>query len=563
MTHQSIPNRTSGTFSGSKPLTSKDDRLDVAYDRVSLDEQQTGGTTESQWGENQGWFQDTFERPLTRRYSDVGISAYSGVERPDFNRLCADMAARSVRTVTVWHADRLTRDPAQALYFIDLCIAHSVRLYSTQRGGEYNFHNPQQHADFLTDVVNARKESALKAKRVGLARLRQARNGEWGGGVRPFGWGVDTGRVTNKCLNPKAPIAERQYVERPVLDMTQHNKGEAAEIQTWATELPGTQGNIAALIRSLKARGVETVSTKEGRTYKHGKKEFTGSQWSSRTIVQILLSPRTSGHSVYKGEIVKYNAFPAIISDEQRKALLILLKDPARRKQTGNQPKWLGSLIYECPHCTTDENDPAIMTVRKSATGVDVYRCRNCGRGRQSAELLDDFVARLCITRLSRPDVSSLVKPVKEVDFKGLREELTELEAAKTEAAQAFGARLIKLPEFTTACATSDLRIAEINKELAEAVQDDPLAPFAVNYGNAEQVWKGLSLARKRETVRLLYRIELQPLMRRAGRPPKNAPKRELDLSKLIITPRGKGAKPIDLSRFKVKAWTEGNQQAA
>ncbi|MGP4083176.1 recombinase family protein [Streptomyces sp. KR55] len=527
------------------------DRLNVEYDRVSLDEQKTGRGTDSQYEESDAFALDQWGRPLDRRYSDVGISAYSGVERPDFNRLCRDIVADAIGTLTVWHADRLTRDPAEALLIIDLCLAHDVRLYSVQRGGEYNLRRAQGKADFLHDIIDANKESAHKGERVALARLRQAKNGEWGGGVRAYGWGIETGRVTNRCVNPKAPIAERAYEERPVLDMGQHNTEEAKEIQHWESELSATKGNMSALLRDMKEREVLTVSAKDGRKYRRGKKTFEGvSNWHSRTVKQILLSPRVSGHAVYKGEIVKYNAYPPIIPDERRKALIVLLNDPARRTATGNVPKWFGSLIYECPHCTTDPDEPVTCTVRKSATKVDVYRCKKCGRGRQSAVLLDAFMERVVIARLSRPDVADLVKPVKDIDLDSLRDELMDIEARRTELATEYGQKKLTMSEWQTARAELNARVEEINAEMLEGVQDDPLAPFALNHAAAAETWQGLSLARRREVLRLLYRVELKPVMRRMGRRPKGAPKEELDLSKLIITPRVEGACPIDLSPF-------------
>jgi DNA invertase Pin-like site-specific DNA recombinase len=551
MATQIIPNRT----------PQGDDRADVGYDRISADEQKTGGSTDSQWQENEASALDLFGRPLTRRYSDVGISAYSGVERPDFKRLCRDIVARRVRTITIWHADRLTRDPAEGLLIVELCLTHDVRLYSSQRGGEYNFRRAQGKADFLHDIVDANKESAHKGERVALARLRQARNGEFGGGVRPYGWGVDTGRVRNVCANPKAPIAERVYEERPVLDMGQHNPEERDEIRLWETELLSTKGNLTALIRGMKARGVKSVSEKDGRKYRRGKKTFEGvSNWHNKTVKQILLSPRVSGHAVYRGEIVKYNAFPAIIPDERRKALMVLLSDPARRTATTTAPKWFGSLIFECEHCTS-EDAPVFNTVRKSATGVDVYRCKKCGRGRQSARLLDDFMTRVVIARLSRPDVADLVKPVKSIDFDALRKELAEIDAARTELAAEYGARRLTMSEWATAREGLNARVEEINSEMAEAAQDDPLAPFAVNHAAAAETWQGLSLARRREILALLYRVELKPVMRRMGRRPNGSPPEELDLSRIIVTPReeSEGGKPVDLTRFAVEQQRQQN----
>ncbi len=185
-------------------------RLNVSYDRVSLDEQQTGRGVASQYEENTE-FANEIDHPISGRYSDSGYSAYSGIERPEYQRMLRDIIANLIAVVVVWHADRLTRDTAEGLAFIEMCRKHKVRLFSVQRGAEYNFNRAKGRADFLRDIVAAQEESAHKAERVSLARKRQARNGEFGGGMRRYGWGVETGRYRSVCVNPKAPIGERRY----------------------------------------------------------------------------------------------------------------------------------------------------------------------------------------------------------------------------------------------------------------------------------------------------------------------------------------------------------------
>ena len=113
-------------------------------------------------------------------------------------------------------------------------------------------------------MTEAEYECDHRGERVALARKRQARKGEYGGGVRPYGWGVDTGRVRSVCVNPKAPAMERRYEDRPVLDMTRHSPAEAAEIRRWADDLlAGVSMN--QVLRDLAARGVPTVAVTDGR----------------------------------------------------------------------------------------------------------------------------------------------------------------------------------------------------------------------------------------------------------------------------------------------------------
>ena len=258
--------------------------------------------------------------------------------------------------------------------FIKLARAHQVRLYSTTKGAYYNLEKASGRKELRDDTNEAEYESEHRGERVAIARKRQARHGAYGGGVRPFGWGVDTGRVRSVCVNPKAPPMDRVYEDRPVLDMTRHNQAEAAEIRRWADDLlSGVSMN--QVLRDLAARGVPTVAMTDERTVRRNGKAAEHGGWSSRTIQQILTSPRTSGHVVYQGQIVTRNAYEPILPDDVRQALITLFSDPARKTSPGNTPKWLGSLIYQCGKC----DDGTTMTVRRNTSGTPVYRCRAAG----------------------------------------------------------------------------------------------------------------------------------------------------------------------------------------
>jgi DNA invertase Pin-like site-specific DNA recombinase len=507
------------------------DRLNAGYDRVSLDEQKTGRGVASQHEEN-AEFAEELGHPLTVRYSDSGFSAYSGIERPDYKRLLRDIAANLIAIVVVWHADRLTRDTAEGLAFIDLCRKHKVRLFSVQRGSEYNFNRAKGRADFLRDIVAAQEESAHKAERVSLARKRQARNGEFGGGMRRYGWGIETGRYRSVCINPKADIADRVYEDRPILDMSKHRPEEAEEIRHWAKELLSGV-SMAQLLRDLAAREVPTQAQTDRRLVK-----LTGkvgeSKWNSRTVKSILTSPRVAGHSEYRGEIVKRDAYPPIITEEQRQALITLFAEPSRKKSPGNTPKWLGSLIYECSIC----DDGSTLSVRANHKGEPVYRCRSCSRGRQIAAAVDKHVESAVIARLSRPDVADLIPATPEIDFKALREEAKELERRKDEAGVSYALGRISLAVLETATAQIEQKLEEIRAQLATAARTSPLAPF-VGTDDAESVWASLSLGRRREVLRTLARVVVRPKKHSRGRPRKDAAPYMLDTDAVVITVKG------------------------
>src|SRR5579875_1911347 len=205
-------------------------RLDVDYTRISADKTGAAAGVESQHEEN-AEFADERGVTLARTYTDNDLSAFSGVERPEYERLLADIAAGLIASVTIWHANRLHRNSDEVGRFIKLARAHQVRLYSTSKGEAYNLEKASGRKQLRDDTSEAEYESEHRGERVALARKRQARNGDYGGGVRPYGWGVDTGRVRSVCVNPKAPAMERKYEDRPVLDMSRHNEEEAAEIR--------------------------------------------------------------------------------------------------------------------------------------------------------------------------------------------------------------------------------------------------------------------------------------------------------------------------------------------
>ena len=482
------------------------DQIDVGYERISLDKTGAGLGTESQHDEN-AEFADQSGRVISATYRDNDRSAFSGVDRPDYQRLLRDMAAGKIRSVTIWHANRLHRSTDEVNAFIRLARRHGVRLYSTTKGEAYNLERASGRKQLRDDTSEAEYESEHRGERVALARKRQARNGDYGGGVRSFGWGVDSGRVRSVCVNPKAPAMDRVYEDRPVVDMSRHNESEAAEIKRWASDLlSGVSMN--QVLRSLAARNVPTVAMTDGRVLRRNGRAVEHDGWNSKTVWQILTSPRTSGHSVYRGQIVKRNALAPILEDDIREALIALLADPARKTSPGNTPRWLGSLIYRCGHC----DNGATMSVRKNSGGVSVYRCRVKGHCSWPAQMVDKYAENVITGLLGRDDVADLLPRENTVDVKALREEMKALHERKKTAARKYaldGDEEI----LDTVKATADTRIAEIRAELETGTEESPLRDFVAT-DDAQATWDAQGLGRQREILRRLLTVTLPPVGR-------------------------------------------------
>jgi site-specific DNA recombinase len=465
------------------------ERVDAEDARISLDKRGAAEGVETQQAENAD-AADELGLVIARSYVDNDLSAFSGVERPEYERLLTDIAAGKVGTLVIWHANRLHRSTEEVNAFIKLARAHRVRLYSTTKGAFYNLDKASGRKELRDDTSEAEYESEHRGERVAIARKRQARQGAYGGGVRPFGWGVDTGRVRSVCVNPKAPPMDRVYEDR------------------WADDLlSGVSMN--QVLRDLAARGVPTVAMADERTVRRNGKTAGHAGWGSRTIQQILTSPRTSGHVVYQGKIVTRNAYDPILPEDVRQALITLFSDPARKTSPGNTPRWLGSLIYQCGTC----KDGTTMTVRRNKSGTPVYRCRAKGHCQWPAGRVDAHVESVIIERLSRPDVTDLLPREAQADVAALREELIVTEARKKGAAQMYARGTIDAEQLEAITAETDQATGKIRAELSAATAKSPLADFAAT-DDARRTWEDLTLGRKREVLRHLITVTLPPLGR-------------------------------------------------
>ncbi|MEU8394934.1 recombinase family protein [Nonomuraea sp. NPDC048892] len=478
-------------------------RLTVDYCRISRDRIDAGEGVDSQHLDCEE-SADELQLSIAKTYTDNDISAFSGVERPEYQQLLRDIKTGTIGVLIIWHAKRLHRLIDEATAFIRLARKYKVRVYS-HCAGWYNFEKAAGRKAFLQDTLDGQGESEERGERVALARKRQARTGAYGGGVRPYGWGVDTGRVRSRCINPKAPPMDRIYEDHPVWDMSKHRPEEAEEIRTWAKKiLSGVP--MAHIVVDLNARGVPTQSRTDGRIFRRKGTVTDNTRWGSRTIKAILTNPRVSGHTVYQGKILKHNMFEPIIPEDTRQALITLLNDPSRDVSGGNTPKWLGSLIYECGDC----NDGTTVKQRVR-NGRPCYVCIKHGHCLHPAEEIDAFIEDVLIERLGRHDAAALLPLHAAVDATALREEAVMLNANRRTLATKLALGQMAEDVYDIGMAAADARLAEISAELKKASPESPLADFAVS-DDARKTYLSKDLGQRREILRTVLRVTLIPV---------------------------------------------------
>ncbi|HEY2519778.1 MAG TPA: hypothetical protein VGJ19_06675 [Streptosporangiaceae bacterium] len=177
-----------------------------------------------------------------------------------------------------------------------------------------------------------------------------------------------------------------------------------------------------------------------------------------------------------------------------------------------------------------------VVTGLPSHTGHHVYRCSPATRNRtwrgghvaRQAVPVEEFITKLVIGRLSRPDAAGLIA-VREggPDVAALREEAAAIRRNLEEMAADQALGLIDRAQMLAATARANKRLSDIEEDLAEAVRENVIAPM-VAAENAAAVWEALDLSRKRAVIKTLMTMTLHSPGRgpaaRSTRPPSRSP---------------------------------------
>ncbi|MFI6454221.1 hypothetical protein ACIBF6_21985 [Streptosporangium amethystogenes] len=273
-------------------------------------------------------------------------------------------------------------------------------------------------------------------------------------------------------------------------------------------------------MRDLAKRNVPTAVQSDGRILRRNRKPVEVKGWNSNTVRGILTHPRTSGHMIYQGEIIRRDVLPPILPEDIRQALITMFADPKRKTSPGNVPRWLGSLIYQCGQCNDGTTAKA---TRKN--GRMVYRCALRGDCSHTIEDVDAYVRKVIIARLSRDDLAELLpnqgKRLSAEEVAALRQEIEALHQRKRDASRRWTLMKMDDDELDEVRTIADTRIEEIRAQLRDSTAESPLAEFLLT-DDAARTWDGLTLGRQREILKILVTVKLLPIGR--GRSEKSIP---------------------------------------
>lgn len=275
---------------------SSEEGLDQEYNSLAAQRDACAAYVQSQAGE--GW------ELLADHYDDGGISGAT-LERPDMQRLIADVEQDKIDIVVVYKVDRLTRSLADFARLVEIFDANSVSFVSVTQA--FNTTNSMGRLTLNVLLSFAQFEREVTGERIRDKIAQSKQRGMWMGGTPPLGYDPkDRSLVINKA---EARLVRRIY-ERYL-------------------EL----GNVRLLMLELNADGVRSKRWKTNKGTIRG-----GSKITKGALYHILKNRMYLGEINHKGNSWPGNHKP-IIGVSLFDRVQDRLKDSARRNKESIKAK--------------------------------------------------------------------------------------------------------------------------------------------------------------------------------------------------------------------------------
>ncbi|MGR0320417.1 recombinase family protein [Agromyces sp. ZXT2-3] len=458
------------------------------YARISKDREGAGLGVERQEADCR-LLADRLGWDVVAVYVDNDISAYSGAPRPQYRAMLDAIRGGEVRGVIAWHTDRLHRRPVELEEFITLAETHNLAV-QTVKAGDLNLSTASGRMVARMLGAAARAEVDNTRDRIKRSREQMAGAGKYRGGQRPFGYEKDG--VTVRA-------------------------GEAAAVLDAARAVLAGR-SLRSIAHEWNERGLKTSK---------------GREWNVNRLRDVLMRPRNAGILAHglpgkpKGstgtgrthdyEEVGKAAWPAIVPEEEWRALVALFLDPARRKHAGTQAHWLGSGIYRCG---IDGCGAVLRPQGHGGTGSSKgshggrarkyhYRCSAANHLTISCEPTDEYVRGRVSELVRDPDVIARLHP-SDPRIAADRTERTVLAARLAQFEEDYSAGRIPASLWQKSTAKVAAELAEVDARLSRAVQRSTASPI-LRSSDPGQAFLDAPIDIQRAVVAALYRIDVLP----------------------------------------------------
>jgi DNA invertase Pin-like site-specific DNA recombinase len=351
-------------------------------------------------------------------YIDNDKSASNGKERPEWDRLLADITAGKIDAIAAWDQDRGWRmmHELEDLRKFFTKLGRTIPLATTGQG-DIDLYSP-------TGVLTAQIKTAVSEHEIAMmkVRMRRAARQKAEQGIpkwrRAFGYLPGTHQPDPVT----APLVKAAYN---------------------AILAGSSLGDICRLWNEAEAFTIN------------------GNPWNESLVSQFLRKPRNAGLRAHNGEIIGKGTWPALVDESTWRATMAALqKRPGRplgRRSVRRHPLTgvlqCGSGKPECTHLSGHIN----------LQGKLCYVCKACRGVSIRAELVEPIIYDLVIGRLSMPDAEDLLRAElhDEAEAQAVRDELNVLYGELEKIGVERGQRLLTGPQAKIA---TDL----INEDIAK-----------------------------------------------------------------------------------------------
>jgi site-specific DNA recombinase len=446
--------------------------------------------------------------------NDIGASRHSKKRRPQFDEMVRMASGRQFDVIIAWSTSRLTRRPLEHELLMPLFEEHRIMIH-TVKAGDADYTTARGRRRAREDAARDAEEVEEQSERSRRQKIQAAMAGEWRGGRRPYGYGLPVGVDLNG---------------EPLIDCNLPVPVEADEIRAATRDL----------IAGVSLRSITAGMNARGRLTSTGR-PFTASE-----VRRMLRRARNAGLVEIRREdgsmeVVAKAKWPAIVPEDDWRAVVAILSDPRRRTNRSNIAKrWLGSGLFMCGVCGGRMR--ATRTTVLGESGAASYRCAKTEKASdrhvaRRAVLVDEVVTAAVLARLSRPDAVEVLSGRPSEDTAELRSRAKRLRTRLDEADDMFSAgeldrrRLAKISDAIRA------ELAEVEDRLAESASAGPLTSL-VGIGDLKAAWDEFDVARRQAVVAALCEVVLHPGKR--GRPKGHRPgERYFDPTSVEIRWRG------------------------
>lgn len=394
-----------------------------------------------------GWF-------VAEEYIDNDVSAFRGKVRPAYQRMLADLGDGLRDAVVVYNLDRLTRRPIELEEFRLLCERAGVSQVATVTS-DFDLGNDDGLFMARITAAVAAKESGRKSERLRRKHQQLAEQGRPNGGYRrPYGYAAD--RLT---VVESEALVIRDLVVR-------YLAGES----------------LRSLAAWLNAEGIASVG---------------GSEWRSPTLRLMLASGRIAGLREYKGQVVGPAVWPAIITPEQRRQVLVRM---AAGVVTGRRTprRYLLSGLLRCGKCGTRLYSSPRGDRRRyvCVSGPDHG---GCGRLTVVAPPVEELIAAAVLFRLDTPEFADALagRAAADAEHAALLAGLQTDRSQREELARMWSAREITSEEWRAAREPIDKRIRDAERRLERISPAPALTGWVGNASELGDRWASLNLERQ------------------------------------------------------------------